>query len=249
MELPIGPRQAKRTNPKSMIIFGKPKCGKTTICASLTLKGNWCILELEDAGGDFVDATIVEAHDLATIKDFGESVLAAGKPYDGIIIDTVTELESIIMPLAANLYKKTPMGATWKGKDVRELPRGAGYLYMRQAFFKIKTFLDSLAHNVIYLGHLSDKMIEKNGEEVSSKELDLTGKASSLMCADVDAIAYCYREDNKTILNFDAGSDAVCGSRCSHLKGKQVVVAESHPDPDGGDDIVTVDWSKVYLPE
>jgi hypothetical protein len=244
MELPTGPIKAARTNPKSMIIFGKPKCGKTTIVSELTKDGSWCLLELEDGGADYVEATKVEARNIDDIKAFGTAVIKAGKPYKGIIIDTVTKMEEIVMPYAAKLYKATPMGASWTRTDVRELPRGAGYLYMRQAFFKIKAYLDSLAHNVIYLGHLSDKMIEKDGEEVSSKELDLTGKASSLMCADVDAIAYCYREENETILNFDAGTDAVCGSRCDHLKGSKIVVATS--DEKG---VITVDWSKVFLPE
>ena len=242
MELPTKPRESKRVNPKELVIFGKPKCGKTTICANLTLKGDWLLLELENEGADFVEATCLEAKDLTQIKEIGTAILKANKPYKGVIVDTVTKLEELIMPHAAALYKKTPMGMNWQGTDVRTLPKGSGYLYMREAFFEVLNYIRTWADNIILLGHLADKLIEKKGEEVASKELDLTGKISALTCARVDAIAYCYRKDNKTILNFKSSEDVVCGSRTAHLKGQEIVVAESAEDG-----TMTYHWDKVYI--
>tara|TARA_R110000822_G_scaffold2004_12_gene9605 strand:+ start:3425 stop:4156 length:732 start_codon:yes stop_codon:yes gene_type:complete len=243
MELPTGPRDIKRTNPKELVIFGKPKCGKTSITAELTRSGNWCILELEEGGADFVEATVIDIENLNDVVAAGQAIIAADRPYDGIVVDTVSKLEDLIMPRAAELYRGSPMGVNWKGTDVRTLPKGSGYLYMRQAFFEVLDYIRTLAPNIILLGHLSDKMIDKKGEELSSKELDLTGKISSLTCARADAIAYCYRKDNQTILNFNSNEGVVCGARAEHLRGKEIVIAES----DLKTGAMTYHWDKVYI--
>ena len=221
------------------------KLGKTSITAELTRSKGWLLLELESRGADFVDAVYLQANNLAEIKEIGEEIKAQGKPYKGIIVDTVTKLEEMCLPFACQLYQATPMGATWTGTDVRTLPRGAGYVYLREAFAKMTTYISTWADQVIFVGHLADKMIEKNGEELNAVELDLTGKISRLACAAVDAVAYCYREDNKTILNFQSSDEVICGSRCVHLRGKQIVIAES----DENSENIEYFWDKVYLSE
>jgi hypothetical protein len=243
MELPMKPSEPARINPKEIVIFGKPKCGKTTISAQLTLEGKWLLISLEPKGADFVSATKVQVNNIKELKQLGLEIIKQGRPYDGIILDTVTKLEEMILPLAKTLYCATPMGVNWDGDDVKTLPKGAGYLFIRQAFFQVMNFIGTLSHNIIYVGHLADKMIDKKGEEVSSVELDLTGKLSKLVCAEVDAIAYCYRKDNQTILNFRSSEEVVCGSRCDHLRGQEIVIAES--DDNG---VIKTFWEKVFLP-
>lgn len=143
MELPTKPIKATRKNPGHLILYGQPKCGKTTICATLTTKpefGNWLMLSLEPGGGDYVDAVqisipnmIEEARKkkivltpLQALKQIGDEIIKQDKPYDGIIIDTVTKLEEMSNALAADFYRASPMGATWAGTDVKTLPKGAG---------------------------------------------------------------------------------------------------------------------------
>lgn len=242
MQLPTEPRKAVRNNPKELVIFGKPKCGKTTTAAELTRSGKWLLLELEDGGADFVEATTLQANSYEEIQEIGKAIKEAKFPYEGIIVDTVTKLEELALPLAAKLYKESPMGVNWMGDDVRKLPKGSGYLYLRQAYFKLIDFIRKWADHIIFLGHLSDKQIDKAGEEVSSKELDLTGKISSLMCARADAIAYCYRFENQTILNFRSSESVVCGARADHLKGQEIVIAES--DDKGN---MEFHWDKVFI--
>ena len=58
-------------------------------------------------------------------------------PYRFIALDTTTELEDLILPYAKVLYNETVMGKNWKGTDVKELPNGSGYHYLRTAFFNI----------------------------------------------------------------------------------------------------------------
>jgi hypothetical protein len=196
--LPTSKVKAARQNPKRIVIYSKPKTGKTTAYAGLD---NNLILDLEN-GTDFIDALKVKIGGLQELLDAGKAIKAAGCPYDFITIDTVTALEEMIMPLAIKLYKATSMGKNYDGDNLTTLPNGAGYLYIRQAFFQVLDFIDTLAPTIILSGHIKDKVVDDKGEMVMSANIDLTGKIKSLICAQADAIGYMYRKGNKTILSF-----------------------------------------------
>ena len=48
------------------------------------------------------------------------------------------------------------MGKNYDGDNITSLPNGAGYLYIRQAFFQVLDFVDTLAEYVILSGHIKD---------------------------------------------------------------------------------------------
>ena len=121
--LPTKKVSATRQNPKRLVIYSKPKTGKTTAFAGLD--GN-LIVDLEN-GTDYVDAVKVKAGSLKELLAIGKAVEEAGKPYKFITIDTVTALEEMVMPLAVKKYKATPMGKNYDGDSVITLPNGAGY--------------------------------------------------------------------------------------------------------------------------
>jgi hypothetical protein len=100
------------------------------------------------------------------------------------------------------------MGKNFDGDNVTTLPNGAGYLYIRQAFFQVLDFIDTLAPHIILSGHIKDKVVDDKGEMVMSANIDLTGKIKSLICANADAIGYMYRKGNKTILSFKTSEEA-----------------------------------------
>lgn len=102
--LPTSKIKAGQTNPKRLLVYSKPKTGKTTAFAGL--EGN-LILDLEN-GSDYVDAMKVKVNSLQELLDTGKAIKEAGKPYKYVTIDTVTALETMIMPLAVKLYKNTP---------------------------------------------------------------------------------------------------------------------------------------------
>ena len=129
--LPTKKVKKERVNPKRLIIYSKPKTGKTTAYAGLE---NNLILDLEN-GSEYVEALKVKIDNLQELLDTGKAIKEADKPYDYVTIDTVTALEEMVMPLAVKLYKKTPMGKNYDGNNVTNLANGAGYLYIRQAFF------------------------------------------------------------------------------------------------------------------
>jgi hypothetical protein len=235
--LPTTKVKAERVNPKRIVIYSKPKTGKTTAFAGLD---NNLILDLEN-GTEYVDALKVKIGSLQELLDVGKAVKEAGKPYQFVTVDTVTALEEMIMPLAIKLYRQTPMGKNFDGDTVTTLPNGAGYLYIRQAFFQVLDFIDTLAPTIILSGHIKDKQVDDKGELVMSANIDLTGKIRSLICANADAIGYMYRKGNKTILSFKTNDEVTCGARPEHLRNEEIVVSEM------ADDVLTISWDKVFI--
>ena len=235
--LPTAKVKGSRVNPKRIVIYSKPKTGKTTAYAGLD---NNLILDLEN-GADYVDALKVKISNLQELLDAGKAIKEAGKPYDYVTIDTVTALEEMIMPLAIKLYRETSMGKNFDGTTVANLPNGAGYLYIRQAFFQVLDFIDTLAPTIILSGHIKDKQVDDKGELVMSANIDLTGKIKSMICANADAIGYMFRKGNKTILSFKTNDEVTCGARPEHLRNEEIVITEMI------DGVLHTTWDKVFL--
>lgn len=68
------------------------------------------------------------------------------------------------------------------------------------------------------------------------------GKTGDIICGEADAIGYVSRKDNKTLISFIGGDNAIRGSRPLHLREKVFQVAES--DKDGN---LKVDMSQIFL--
>lgn len=236
VDLPFGRVEATRVNPKRLVIYSKPKTGKTTSFAGL--EGN-LIIDLEN-GSDYVNATKIKATSLAELREIGDKIKASGKPYKYVTIDTVTALEDMVKPLALKNYMETPIGKNFKENDVLKLPNGAGYMWLREAFFQVLNYIDTFAEHIILSGHIKDKQVDDKGEMVMAANIDLTGKIKSLICANADAIGYMFRKDNKTILSFISSDEITCGARPAHLRNKEIVVAE-----EVNGQIIT-NWEEIY---
>ena len=220
-----------RKSPKNMIIYGPPKIGKTTALSNL----DGCLIIDLEQGSDMVEALKIKAKNLSELAQIGKAIINDGKSYKYIAIDTVTKLEEWCEVEGKKIYQNTPMGKNFdkdkKGISVLSLPNGAGYLYLRMAYKRWIERLGHLADHIILVGHLKDKFIEKKGKEVSSKDLDLTGKIKQITCANADAIGYIYRENDETMISFDSKEDLTAGSRCEHLKGQTM----------------PLNWSKIFI--
>lgn len=243
--LPKEKVKAKVENPRFLIIFGKPKAGKTTLASKLD---NNLIVDLE-GGSEFLEALAVQARSVKDLGDIAnairEEIKSTGKkPYKYITLDNASRLEEICLSYAATLYRQTPMGKNYSGNDVRTLPNGSGYMYLQQAVRKIIDMFRDLCDNFILIGHLKDKMINKEGEELSEMSLDLVGKLANIICGEADAVGYVYRKKNETHISFEGGDNSVREARAPHLRGKNIIIAESDENND-----IKVYWDKIYLLE
>lgn len=243
--LPKEKVKAKVENPRFLIIFGKPKAGKTTLASKLD---NNLIVDLE-GGSEFLEALAVQARSVKDLGDIAnairEEIKSTGKkPYKYITLDNASRLEEICLSYAATLYRQTPMGKNYLGNDVRTLPNGSGYMYLQQAVRKVIDMFRDLCDNFILIGHLKDKMINKEGEELSEMSLDLVGKLANIICGEADAVGYVYRKKNETHISFEGGDNSVREARAPHLRGKNIVIAESDENNN-----IKVYWDKIYLPE
>lgn len=242
--LPIEKNKPKVQNPRLLIIFGKPKSGKTSIVSQLE---NNLIIDLE-GGSEFLSALSIQARN---VNDLGEiATLIRNKNtetgklfYDYITIDNATRLEEMCLSYACQLYCATPMGKSFRG-DVRTLPNGGGYLYLRQAVRKVIDMFRELTGHMIIIGHTKDRMINKEGEELTEMALDLVGKLGDIVCGEADAVGYVYRKKNETIISFEGGDNSVREARAPHLRGQKIVIADSDDSNN-----ITTHWDRVYLPE
>ena len=240
--LPTNKVPATSTNPHFLIIYGRPKSGKTSSLAQL--EGN-LIIDLE-GGSTFIDALAVQARDVNTLGEIAQAIRAKNSEvghsfYKRITIDNATRLEEICLPYAATLYRQTPVAKNWKGTDVRTLPNGSGYFYIRQAVRKVIDMFRDLCDEFILVGHVKDVQVYQNGEELSEMALDLVGKLSSIICGEADAVGYLYRKGNETHISFKGGDGTIKEARAPHLRGKDIVIAKGNDDG-----TITTDWKQIY---
>lgn len=221
------------------------KSGKTTLLSNL----DQCLIIDLEGGSEFLEALSIQARSVADLGEIAQAIKAkiaelGKKPYKRIAIDNATRLEEICLPYAATLYRQLPTAKKWEGTDVRTLPNGAGYLYLRESVKKVINMFKELCDQFILIGHTKDKIINKEGEELTEMAIDLVGKLGDIVCGEADAVGYVYRKKNQTIISFEGGDNSIIEARAKHLRGKKIVIAESNDDND-----VTVDWDKIYLPE
>lgn len=245
IELPTKKVPAVSVNPKFLILYGRPKSGKTSSLAKLD---NNLIIDLE-GGSTFIEALAVQARTVNDLGEIAQAIRAKNAEvghnfYKRITIDNATRLEEICLSYAATLYRQNPVGKNWKGTDVRTLPNGSGYFYIRQAVRKVVDMFRELCDEFILVGHVKDVQVENNGEELSEMALDLVGKLSSIICGEADAVGLVFRKGNETHISFKGGDGSIKEARAPHLRGQDIVIATGNDDGS-----ITTYWDRIYKPE
>lgn len=240
--LPTEKIPAVSVNPKFLILYGRPKSGKTSALAQLD---NNLIIDLE-GGSTFIDAMAVQARNVSDLGAISQAIRKKNEEYGKcfykhITIDNATRLEEMCLDYAKLLYMKTPMGKSYKGDDIRTLPNGSGYMYLRQAVRKVIDMFRELCDEFILVGHVKDVQIEQNGEELTQMAIDLVGKLGSIICGESDAVGYMYRKGNETHISFKGGDATIKEARAPHLRGKDIVIAEG--DEEGN---IKTHWERIY---
>lgn len=250
--LPEEKSTVENYNPQLLVLYGRPKCGKSSFIASLD---NNLVIDLEN-GYRALSVFKVQARTANDLKEIRKAIIAKAReigkyPYRFITIDNATRLETIALSLAAQIYRNTPMGANWGLKrdknnmplrdengqtipdpkaDVRQLPNGGGYLYNRLAIRQLVDMFKPLCETLILICHVKDKQIRMNGAEMSEMAVDLAGKSADIICGEADAVGYMFREGNKTYISFEGGEGSLKEARPLHLRNKRFCVGEGQDD-------------------
>lgn len=246
---------ALKKNPRILLLYGAPKCGKTEQVSKLE---NNLILDLEN-GSDYADqGMFIKVKTWDEIEKVGSEIIKAGRPYKYLTVDTATELENWCDGLGKQLYLNAPSAAAkYKANpdllaSITVLPGekgayGPGYLWLRIAYSMCFEYLQTLADTLIMICHVKDKdLVDNQGNEINaaavhSKSIDLTGKLKAITCGKADSIGRVYRkvvgaENGQPIeelrVNFH-GLEIMAGSRPKHLAGKDL----------------KFEWDQIFLEE
>lgn len=240
-------------NPRLMVIGGRPKSGKSSFAAAIESN---LIIDLED-GYRSLRVMKLEARTAVDLWEIRRAIeedwRSTGEyPYRCITIDNATSLEAMSLQYAAALYRKTPMGQMWgyksdkygkplmqdgkyvidESSDIRTLPNGSGYLYLRRALKEMIGWFRPLCETLILITHIKDKTIRWDNQEMSEMSIDLAGKSADIICGESDAVGLIYREGRKTWLSFEGGGDFIREARPLHLRGRKFLIAESKEGED-----------------
>jgi len=238
-------------DPTTLVLFGGTKQGKTTLVANLE---NNLIIDLE-GGTRYYECLAIDVPKV--IEDEGKSSWEVIKSiiidlkkykedngknkYKFITLDTAGVLEDMLMPYAIALYKAEPRNKNYQGKNLRTVPNGAGWAYIREAFFNVLSMFNLYCDSLIIVAHTKAKTINKKGQELDVTDIDVSGKMSQMLAAKAEAIGLVYRKDNKTIVSFKGEELVVSGARPKHLKEQELVICESDKDLN-----LTFHWDKIF---
>ena len=245
LTLPTSKIPASTTNPKFLVLIGREKVGKTSALAQLN---NNLIIDLE-GGSTFVDAMAIQCRTISDLGEAASAIRAKNKEvghnfYRHITIDNATSLEEICLGYAATLYRQQPVGKNWTGTDVRTLPQGSGYYYLRTAVLKVIDMFKELCDEFILVGHIKDTIVDDpaTGEELTERSLDLVGKLSGMVCRRCDGVGYMYRSGNEVHIKFKADKNIAMGCRSDHIRNKDIVISEM--DDETG--VLTTHWDRIF---
>lgn len=239
-------------NPKTLVLFGATKQGKTTLVANLE---DNLIIDLEGGTRYYECLAIDVPGEAETAKKDEWTVIKSivldlkkykeenGKnKYTNITLDTAGVLEDLVMPYAIQLYKAEPRNKNYQGKNLKTVPNGAGWQYIRDAFFNVISMFSLYCDHLIIVAHTKAKTINKGGQELEVTDIDVSGKMSQMLAARTEAIGLVYRKGNQTMVSFKGEQFIVSGARPSHLKEQEFVMCESDKDLN-----LTFHWDKIFI--
>ena len=205
-------RKAISINPSTLLLYGAPKVGKTTMLSSL----DDCLILDTEKGARMIEGYITEVNSrdeliesLIQIKD------SKDVKYKYIAIDTIDKVAE---------WAERRVCQEEAVSSIADLAFGKGYGLVREKVIKTVSAFKEVAEHLIIIGHRKVAYAVTEGNAIVIPEsLDLTGKLKNVIMSACDAIGYVYRdEDEKLMVSFKANNAIEAGSRCSHLKGKEV---------------------------
>ena len=204
-------RKAVSQNPKTMLLYGAPKVGKTTALSQL----DDCLIIDTEGGANMIEGYV---HSVDSRKELIQLLKQAqeGHEYKYVAIDTI---DKIATWAAQAVCEEESVSA------VQDLAFGKGFGLVREKVLNTVAILKKIFPHVIIIGHRKwARAVVDSKAIVEPESLDLTGKLKNMLMADCDAIGYVYRDEEKgnLMVSFKANESLEAGSRSPHLKGKEL---------------------------
>ena len=214
-------RKAISMNPASLLIYGPPKVGKTTMLSKL----DDCLIIDTEKGTRMVEGYIKEVNSrkelIETLKDAID-----GHEFKYAAIDTIDKVVS---------WAEQQVCQDYDVDSIADLSFGKGYGLTRDKVMNTITAFREVFEHVIIVGHRKVARAIVDGKAIVEPEsLDITGKLRNMIMSDCDAIGYVFRDDDENLqVSFKASEAVDAGSRCPHLKGQ----------------VIDFDWNLIYKKE
>ena len=211
MELNKVKRKAISKNPKTMLLYGAPKVGKTTALSQL----KDCLIIDTEGGANMIEGYIESVNNRDELIELLKEA-QAGHNYDYVAIDTIDKIAT---------WAETAVCAEENVSAVQDLAFGKGFAMVREKVLNTVKILKEIFPHVIIVGHRKwARAVVDSKAIVEPESLDLTGKLKNMLMADCDAIGYVYRneENSKLMITFKSNDALEAGSRSPHLRGKEI---------------------------
>tara|TARA_R100000231_G_C5330507_1_gene166308 strand:- start:2121 stop:2795 length:675 start_codon:yes stop_codon:yes gene_type:complete len=212
MKLTKVKRKAVSVNPSTLLLYGAPKVGKTTMLSNL----DDCLIIDTEKGSRMIEGYIQEVN---SRDELIETLIAIKESndvkYKYIAIDTIDKVAE---------WAERRVCEEEGVNSIADLAFGKGYGLVREKVAKTISHFKEVAEHLIIIGHRKVAYAVTEGNPIVIPEsLDLTGKLKNVIMAGCDAIGYVYRDDKENLMvSFKANDSIEAGSRCPHLKGKEV---------------------------
>jgi hypothetical protein len=204
-------RKAVSQNPKTMLLYGAPKVGKTTALSQL----EDCLIIDTEGGANMIEGyieTVNSREDLIKLLEEAKK----GHEFKYVALDTIDKIA---------IWAEKAICEQENVTAIADLAFGKGFGMVREKVLNTVNILKEIFPHVIIIGHRKwAKAVVDSKAIVEPESLDLTGKLKNMLMADCDAIGYVYRDDEKgkLMVSFQANEALEAGSRSPHLRGKEI---------------------------
>jgi len=204
-------RKAISQNPKSLLLYGAPKVGKTTALSQL----DNCLIIDTEGGANMIEGYVETVNSRQELIELLKQA-QEGHDYKYVAIDTIDSIAT---------WAEQAVCAEEQVSAVQDLAFGKGFGMVREKVLNTVKILKEIFPHVIIIGHRKwARAIVDSKAIVEPESLDLTGKLKNMLMADCDAIGYVYRDEetSELMVSFKANDALEAGSRSPHLKGKEM---------------------------
>lgn len=226
---------------RNVVLFGLPKIGKSTLCAI-----DEALMLTFEPNSSYIDGYKIDMYDLIQENRYDE--ILKGLPqlvediknterFKYVVIDNLSSILPLCKYIAEILYSRTLIGKNWfsenknQYKDILNLPRGAGYEFLKQGYQKFISLMNASNKTCIFIGHIKEKYVDDSVNTVSFLEVDIPGNCSRMIAKDSDVIAHLYRlGDNYLIFSTKNNKNILTGSNIMQLSNKEYIASELKGD-------------------